>query len=58
MDWPDFVFVMEKEHKERIKETFGFIEKKIVVLEIPDEYEYMDEELVQMLKDAVPPYLD
>ena len=32
--------------------------KKIVVLNIPDEYQYMDEDLVESIKLSVSPYLD
>lgn len=55
LNWAEIIFVMEKKHQEIIQvkfptETFG---KKIICLDIPDQYEYMDEELVQMLQDAV-----
>lgn len=58
--WADMVFVMEKRHKERLFAQFGDLanEKQIVVLDIPDEYQYMDEELVGMLEEAVVPYLN
>ena len=32
--------------------------KEVVVLDIPDEYQYMDQELIQLLKDSVFAYLD
>ncbi|HTL83318.1 MAG TPA: protein tyrosine phosphatase [Bacteroidia bacterium] len=53
--WAELIMVMEKKHKQRLQELFpGEMEgKEIHVLEIPDEYEYMDEELVQMLKVSV-----
>ena len=57
--WADIVFVMEKKHRLRIQEKFPFVvhEKQIIVLDIPDEYQFMDEELVLSLKTAVLPYL-
>ncbi|MFB9864669.1 low molecular weight protein tyrosine phosphatase family protein [Rufibacter immobilis] len=57
--WADLVFVMEKKHKQQLVSRFGTTarEKEIVVLNIPDEYGYMDEELITMLKTAVTPYL-
>lgn len=57
--WADIVFVMEKNHKQRLLENHRDTcnDKQIVVLDIPDEYQYMDEELVSMLQLAVEPYL-
>lgn len=59
IDWADIVFVMEQKHKKRLRENFSqaITDKKIIVLDIPDEYQYMDEELVEMIKDSVDIYL-
>ncbi|HWX02645.1 phosphotyrosine protein phosphatase [Collimonas sp.] len=53
--WADLIFVMEKKHKNRIQAEFGRLleHKRIHVLDIPDEYQYMDPELVEQLTDAV-----
>jgi protein-tyrosine phosphatase len=58
--WADIIFAMEKKHKERMREKFPFESegKKIAVLNIPDEYQYMVEELVESIKLSVSPYLD
>ena len=58
--WADIIFAMEKRHRQRIMENFAFETegKQIVVLNIPDEYQYMDEELVESIKLSVSPYLD
>lgn len=60
IDWADTIFVMEKRHKERITERFGsrLDHKKIIILDIPDDYKYMDTELIETLKTSVLPYLD
>ena len=57
--WADIIFAMEKRHKQRMMENFALEMqgKKVVVLDIPDEYQYMDEELVESIKLAVSPYL-
>ncbi len=57
--WADLIFVMEKKHQEILQNKFPneLQGKRIVCLNIPDEYVYMDEELVQMLKDSVEEYL-
>lgn len=60
LQWADLVFVMEQKHKRRIVENFPneVQDKTIIVLDIPDEYQYMDEELVAMIKDSVDAYLE
>jgi predicted protein tyrosine phosphatase len=57
--WADLIFVMDKRHKQRLQEKFGpsLNDKQIVILDIEDNYEYMDEELIEMLKVSVTPYL-
>ncbi|HTF82066.1 MAG TPA: hypothetical protein VL947_10085 [Cytophagales bacterium] len=58
--WSDLIFVMEKKHRDRLREKFGSLtdDKDIVILDIPDAYRYMDPELIEMLKSAVSPYID
>lgn len=56
VDWADIIFVMERRHKEIIAARFN-TNKKIIVLDIPDEYGYMDDELVAMIKSSVTPHL-
>lgn len=57
--WSDKIFVMEDKHKKRLFELFGkeLNSKEIIVLGIPDEYRYMDKELIEELKDSVSFYL-
>lgn len=57
--WADIIFVMEKKHRQRIVEKFPneIIEKKIVVLEIPDEYQFMDSELIEEIESKVSQYI-
>jgi protein-tyrosine phosphatase len=59
IEWADIIFVMEKKHKQRITEKFPseISHKQIVVLDIPDEYQFMDEELIEELKSKVDLYL-
>ncbi|WP_026968525.1 low molecular weight protein tyrosine phosphatase family protein [Algoriphagus terrigena] len=60
LEWADLIFAMEKRHKQRLLEKFpeDMIGKTIVVLDIPDEYRFMDEELVESIQTSVSPYLD
>jgi predicted protein tyrosine phosphatase len=58
--WADLIFVMEKKHKQIIQDKFDFVlqDKKLMVLDIPDEYQYMDEDLILSLETAVNPYFE
>jgi len=58
--WADLIFVMEKKHRERLREKFGPLtdDKEIVILEIQDDYTYMDAELIEILETSVSRYLD
>ena len=55
LDWADIVVVMEKHHRNFIRQKYPEIygSKKIVCLYIPDDYDYMQTELVEILKDKV-----
>lgn len=59
INWADIIFVMEKKHKDRINQRFASVvdEKELIVLDILDEYQFMDEELVDLIKLSVSPYL-
>ncbi len=49
------IFVMEKKHKQRLLEKFpdNLFNKRVHVLDIPDEYGYMDEELIEHIRVTV-----
>jgi len=55
IQWSDIIVVMEKKHKNRIVASFTrMVENKpIHVLDIEDNYKYMDSELVESLKISV-----
>lgn len=54
LSWADLILVMEADHRSKIKELYKYAQlPTIIVLSIPDEYEYMDEELVGILDDKV-----
>jgi len=57
--WADMIFVMEQKLKNRLKAEFTRMldHKPVHVLDIPDEYQYMDPELVQELESLVGPFL-
>jgi predicted protein tyrosine phosphatase len=59
LGWADVIFVMEKAHRNKLGKKFRahLSGKRIVCLDIPDEYDYMDPQLVALLKAKVPRYL-
>ena len=58
--WADIIFVMEESHSKGISKKFAqqLENKRIICLNIPDEFERMDPTLVSILKSKVPPFLD
>ncbi|WP_242971865.1 hypothetical protein [Haloimpatiens massiliensis] len=50
---------MEKKHLRRIRDRFGdmLYNKKIICLDISDDYAFMDEELIELLKSRVSEYI-
>lgn len=57
LGWADVIFVMEKKHLRRIKDKFNLDGKKVICLNIPDNYKFMDEELIKILIDKVSEYM-
>jgi predicted protein tyrosine phosphatase len=57
--WADTIIVMETAHRNRLNRKFrkSLSGKRIAVLGIPDDYEYMDEELIRLLRLRCAPYL-
>lgn len=56
--WADYIFVMEKSHRNKLRKNYReFINKqRIICLDIPDEYEFMDEGLIKLLKHRIGPF--
>ncbi|KAF3890222.1 MULTISPECIES: low molecular weight protein tyrosine phosphatase family protein [Nostocales] len=59
LQWADIIFVMEKSHMRKLSNKFQpwLKDKRVICLDIPDEYEYMDPTLVKLLKKKVLPIL-
>lgn len=53
--WADVIFAMETKHLERLRADFrqALRDKVVHVLEIPDDYRFMDPELVVLLEERV-----
>ncbi|WP_175655739.1 low molecular weight protein tyrosine phosphatase family protein [Burkholderia ambifaria] len=59
LEWAEIVFVMERAHKAKLAARFGarLKRKKIVCLDIPDRYTYMQPELIALLERKAGPLL-
>ncbi|KQZ44225.1 low molecular weight protein tyrosine phosphatase family protein [Duganella sp. Root1480D1] len=52
ISWANIIFVMEKAHRNRLSKNFrSYLNgKRVICLDIPDDYEYMQPELVRLLE--------
>ena len=59
IEWADIIFVMETSHQKELSKKYGkFLRgKRIICLNITDDYEFMDRELIRILKTSVAGYL-
>jgi predicted protein tyrosine phosphatase len=54
INWADLIFVMETGQRSKIWGLYKYLQlPPIEILNIEDEYEFMDEELIQMLTDRI-----
>lgn len=55
----DIIFVMERSHCHRLAKKFKpyLKDKRVICLDIPDEYDFMEPELIEILKKKVLPLL-
>ena len=56
--WADVIFVMERAHRNKLSKKFKpyLKAKRVVCLDIPDEFEFMDPVLVRLLEAKVGPF--
>jgi predicted protein tyrosine phosphatase len=59
LDWAQLIFVMERAHRIKLSTRFKahLDGKRVVCLEIPDDYTFMDPELIRVLHARVPRHL-
>ncbi|MDX8525545.1 low molecular weight protein tyrosine phosphatase family protein [Mesorhizobium sp. MSK_1335] len=57
--WADIIFVMEKAHRAKLQKKFRASLKsaRVICLDIPDDYDFMDPELVRLLEAKVSKHL-
>ena len=60
VEWADIIFVMEKDHRSKLTALFKqhLDGQRIVCLDIPDRYQFMEPALVSILKERVPKFLE
>lgn len=58
--WADMIFCMEKKHAARVSERFAteLADKPLIVLRIPDDFEYMDPTLIELLRSELSEHLE
>lgn len=59
VEWAELIFVMEKAHRNKLSSKFKryLANKRVICLEIPDEYQFMDPVLVRLLQAKVSRFL-
>jgi predicted protein tyrosine phosphatase len=59
VEWAELIFVMEKRHRALLSKRFGKVlsGKRVICLDIPDNYSFMQPELVTLLEKKVRPFL-
>ncbi len=59
VEWADVIFVMEKQHQRKLSQNFGAYlrGKRVICLGIPDDYEFLQPELVEALEAKVAKFL-
>jgi len=59
LGWADLVLVMEQQYAKAIRDRFRVMKlPPIDSLEIPDDYQFMDFQLIELLESGVEYYLD
>lgn len=58
LEWADVIFVMERAHRNKLSKKFRvqLKSKRVICLDIPDEFEFMDPALVRLLEAKAGPF--
>ena len=58
VEWAQLIFVMEKAHRAKLSKRFKrHLKARVICLNIPDDYAFMDPALVALLNAKVAPHL-
>lgn len=55
LQWAEYIFVMEQTHRNKLRKKYKqwINSQRIIVLGIPDDFEYMDPDLIEILKERL-----
>ncbi len=58
LEWADVIFVMERAHRNKLSKKFKahLKAKRVICLDIPDEFAFMDPSLVRLLEAKAGPF--
>ncbi len=58
VEWADIIFVMEETHRSMLSKKFRphLKDKRVICLDIPDQFDFMDPVLVRLLEAKVGPF--
>ncbi|HVJ43238.1 MAG TPA: low molecular weight protein tyrosine phosphatase family protein [Dongiaceae bacterium] len=59
LEWADVIFVMERTHRAKLSARFrtAIKNKRVICLDIPDDFAFMDPALIRLLEAKVPRHL-
>ena len=59
VEWADIIFVMERTHRAKLSRRFGrhLRSARVICLDIPDRYRFMDPDLIRLLEARVTRHL-
>ena len=59
VEWADIIFVMERTHRAKLSRRFGrhLRSARVICLDIPDRYRFMDPDLIRLLEAKVTRHL-
>lgn len=57
IDQADVIFVMERKHKDLLKQRFDITGKQLFILDIEDDYQFNDPDLITILERILKDYL-
>lgn len=60
LGWADMIFCMEHKHADQLRERFPdeLGDKPLITLRIPDDYQFMDPELIELLREKLADHLE
>ena len=59
LGWADLIFVMEAKHRDYLRDKFSeaLIGRRVICLRIPDDFQFNDPDLIDLLKASLSPHI-